>query len=420
MLSTIFAGFWIIRYLGPAGFGDLCIVRAVQIMLDVIADMGLTQLLPIRLSNKDESSAEVLATAFALRSITGVVAAILSIPVLVLIQGYGSEEAGLLLVAALFLLVSPSKIAEQWFIARGKARIVVISRVISLLMKSAFQVGAILLGFHVLALLAIDVIAMLVFGTLLNVMLWTKHRPEGVFRTRWSTVGSFTRASLPIWLAAVATILSVRVDQTMLGVIADDTAAGLYSAAARLSEFWFFAPVAIISNTVPILTRRFEAQGEGYQRNILQVSSALTCFSIVVALLTTAFAEPLVTMLFTAEYSDSAGVLTLHVWSLPFFALGYLSHNLRIIQGQQSSLLVRCAVGAGANILLNLLLIPVCGIYGAATATLISYFIGGVGWDLMIDRSHNLGRLQAKSFLPGNWYGSARMVFLRTRLSGAR
>ena len=87
----------------------------------------------------------------------------------------------------------------------------------------------------------------------------------------------------PIWFAAVAATISLRVDQAMLRVLLDAEATGVYSAAARISEFWCFIPIAVVTNIVPSLTRMFETDARVYKQNVLKACSLLTAFSFAAA-----------------------------------------------------------------------------------------------------------------------------------------
>lgn len=415
MVVTFFVGFWVVRYLGPAAFGELSVIRAVQGILNVVATIGLTQILPVRLASSESSAGSILVTAGLVRFCGATVAAAALIPILCGIQGYGMEDSGMLVVAALLLLVSPLELLDAWFVAQGKSRITAKCRMFSVVVTAALQVLAIRNGLGVLSFLAIDFVGSLVFGISLVVAMLAFAKPEGTASLDFEAARRLLWQSAPVWFSAVATIVSVRVDQGMLGMMLGDTAAGFYAAAARLSEFWFFIPVAVITNAIPALTRNYAGSRTSYSQNVLRVSSVLTSFSVTVAVGTTVTAHALVQFLFGSEFREAADVLVLHIWSLPFLALSYLSYNLRIIHGQKVSLLSRTVLAAVSNVLLNLFLIPVYGIKGAAWATLLSYVIGGIGWDLLIDRSHELGQLQVKSFFPNQWMSAARIVLLRLR-----
>lgn len=415
VVATFVVGFWVIRYLGPARFGEFSSIRAVLAILSVFASMGLTQLLPIRLASHKEPATKTLATAGLLRMAGGLIAAMISIPVLSYIQGYDSAHWEILLVAAIYLVLHPLELLDTWFVSQSQSRFMTFSKMGQLAVTSGMQVVAVISGFGLLAFVAIDVARVVIYGAFLLFFMKKYLRPEGRLEPDVRMARDLFRSTRPLWFAAAATIISVKVDQTMIRLLLDREATGLYAAAARLSEFWFFLPVAVVTTTIPTLTRQYKNDRTAYNRSVLRVSSVLTSFSIAVAFCVTMFSDPVVAIIFGQDYIASTSVLVIHVWSLPFLSLVYLSHNIRIIQGQQASLLPRTIAGAATNIVLNYLLIPLYGIKAAAITTLISYVVVGIGWDLLIDRSHGLGRIQARSFLPQHWIGAAMTVSSRIR-----
>ncbi|RYG09356.1 MAG: flippase, partial [Chitinophagaceae bacterium] len=98
--------------------------------------------------------------------------------------------------------------------------------------------------------------------------------------------------------------------------------------------------------------------------------------SLTVALFMT-FAAPYVYHIAYAdapEYWPGAKVLSVHVWAGIFVFLGSASGQFLIAEGFTGLSLLRTAMGAVVNIVLNILWIPKFGIIGAAYATLIAYF----------------------------------------------
>ena len=235
MIATFVVGFWVIRHLGPASFGELCIIRAVQGILNVLATMGLTQLLPIKLASRQSTAAETILTAALVRFGGAIFSAFASVPILCWIQGYTVDDWQILGLASLLLLISPAELLEAWFVSQTKTRFTVLSRMVSVVLTSTLQVLAITCGFGLVAFLAIDFLALLIYGGMLAIFMLSFLRPQGSPVTDINAVTRLVRESLPIWLSAGAAIISVRVDQAMLGMMLGKESTGLYAAAARLS-----------------------------------------------------------------------------------------------------------------------------------------------------------------------------------------
>ena len=87
----------------------------------------------------------------------------------------------------------------------------------------------------------------------------------------------------------------------------------------------------------------------------------------------TLLSDVLVILLYGEEYREAGQVLMIHIWAGVFVFLGVASSKWFISEGLQNYSTFNTIVGAVANVLLNLLLIPAYGIYGAAIATVLSY-----------------------------------------------
>ena len=62
----------------------------------------------------------------------------------------------------------------------------------------------------------------------------------------------------------------------------------------------------------------------------------------------------------------------IQIWSVIFVFLGVASSKWFIAEGLQKYSFYRTLAGAVLNVILNFILIPLYGIYGAAIATLVS------------------------------------------------
>jgi len=87
------------------------------------------------------------------------------------------------------------------------------------------------------------------------------------------------------------------------------------------------------------------------------------------------FARPAIALLSTSEYAEAFKVVPLIVFSYFLYGLGeFYSLGIHI---ENKSLLdsLILGIGAGSNIIMNIWLIPIFGIIGAALATILSYLI---------------------------------------------
>jgi O-antigen/teichoic acid export membrane protein len=93
--------------------------------------------------------------------------------------------------------------------------------------------------------------------------------------------------------------------------------------------------------------------------------------AVAAALPMTFLSTPIVILLFGNAYEASGAVLAIHIWAAVFVFLGVASSKWFLAENRQRLDLQRTLFGALVNVALNLLLIPMYGVVGAAVATVI-------------------------------------------------
>ena len=100
--------------------------------------------------------------------------------------------------------------------------------------------------------------------------------------------------------------------------------------------------------------------------------------SLLQSLVMTIFAKPIILIAYGEQYYDSIGALRIVVWYTTFAYLGSVRNIWILANEKQKYLWLINLLGAAANVILNVALIPALGIYGAAIASLASQFFTNV------------------------------------------
>src|SRR3546814_10286988 len=86
---------------------------------------------------------------------------------------------------------------------------------------------------------------------LVGLMSLIAYRFASGFRFHWiwdrSVAFGFLRRSWPILISGITAVIYVRLDVVMLTWWSSPAEAGIYSAAARLSEVWYFVPTLLMN-----------------------------------------------------------------------------------------------------------------------------------------------------------------------------
>ena len=178
-----------------------------------------------------------------------------------------------------------------------------------------------------------------------------------------------------LMFAGIVVSVYMKIDQVMLKEMLNTKAVGVYAAAVKLCEAWYFVPTVVTASLFPAILSTRQKSKPLYQDRLQKLYDLMVWGSVAVAIPTTLVADWLILILYGNEFKDAADVLRIYIWGGVFVALGVASSKWLVVENLQIYSFYRTALGAVLNISCNLWLIPIYGIKGAVFATLISYFI---------------------------------------------
>jgi len=178
-------------------------------------------------------------------------------------------------------------------------------------------------------------------------------------------------------LSGVLISMNKRIDVLMLGYFATDAIVGIYSFPLMITEGLSQLPIAISWNVDPVLGRYFAKNDyDKLQAFADKVKRTAFWFTTIFAILAIVL-YPIGFWIFTdGDYlSASWSVFTIIMFGVTIGAWYRPFRGILIVGGLpgMESVLVFCQITI--NIILNMLLIPIIGIYGAAIATMFSYLV---------------------------------------------
>jgi PST family polysaccharide transporter len=180
----------------------------------------------------------------------------------------------------------------------------------------------------------------------------------------------------PLMISAFSTMVYMKVDQIMLRSMVGETEVGIYASAVKLSELWYFLPMAIANSVFPEIVRsREQMSPERYRYRLQRFYDALAALAYCVAILVSLLAPVLVPLLFGENYAGAVPILQIHVWSFVFIALGVGRGKWLVVENLTKIAMGATVLGAVTNVGINWFVIPNYGGIGAAWATMISYAI---------------------------------------------
>lgn len=394
----LLVGVWIARYLGPEQFGLLSFATAFVGLFGAFAGLGLQGIVVRDIVLEPAGKGETLGTAAVLHVLGGLVAYGLILLVIFWLRPEDTLAKTLVAILGSMMLFKASDVAVYWFESQ------VLSKYTVLVQNGTFLAFALVKVVLILQDAPLVLFAWMVMGEAFAgavLMFWAISRvgfPLAGLRATAIRAGEMLRASWPLLVSGVAITVYMKVDQIMLGQIIGDKAVGLYSAATRISEVWYFVPMAIVASVLPAILQSRMASEAQYYRRLQLLFDVMVWLSIGVAVPMTFLSTPVVTLLFGSDYAAAGEVLAVHIWAAIFVFLGVASSNWYLAENRLVLNLQRAILGMAVNVVLNLCLIPSYGALGAAWATVISYAAAAFFFDLLQRETRRIFVMKVASF----------------------
>jgi len=237
----------------------------------------------------------------------------------------------------------------------------------------------------------------LVLGYLLSggrIFAWRSSKTRAIY---------LLRQSWPVIFSGMAIMVFMRLDMVMLKMMQGDYAVGLYSAATRISEVWYFIPMGIVSSVSPAIMR-VKDDPELFYSRLRKLFSLMTMTACIIGSIVALASHAIVRILYSSSYSGAAPVLAVHVWASVFVFLGVAQSPFDLSKNLLTLSLYRTIAGALINVAMNLYLIPRYSAMGAAIATVAAYAVSAVFANVLSAKTRPIFFMQMRSFLPTNFW----------------
>jgi O-antigen/teichoic acid export membrane protein len=400
----LFIGVWIARYLGPEQFGLLSFATAFVGMFGAIAALGLQGIVVRDLVRNPEGARETLGTAAILQLIGGLVAYLLMLVVIVSLRPDDTVARTIVAILGSMTLLEASKVAVFWFESQVQSKYTVWVQDGVFLVFAALKVVLILQQASLVDFVWATLVEALIAAIILLCVMSLRGPSFATLRVSAKRGMSLLCDSWPLILSSIAITIYMKIDQIMLGQMISDEAAGFYAVATRISEVWYFIPMAIVASVFPdILEAKKKRSKEQYYARLQKLYDLMVAIGVAVALPMTFLSTTIITLLFGEAYLGAGAVLAIHIWASVFVFLGVASGKWILAENRQLLSFQRAALGAIVNIGLNLWLIPINGVIGAALATVVSQAIAYWLYDGIQESTQKMFWMKLVAMNPLRW-----------------
>ena len=392
----LFVGTWIARYLGPKQFGLLSFATAFVTLFGALATLGLDGIVIRELVKGPTRNHEILGTAFTLKLTGGAITVMITLLSIFLVRGKETLILWLVGLSASVLIFQSVNVIDFYFQANVQSRYTVYAANLAFILITMTKVALLLLAAPLIAFAW----AALGEAALTAAFLLVIYRANCHDVTTWRYDGSVARQLLkdswPLLLAGLAVMVYMRLDVVMLQQMAGDREVGVYAAATRISEVWYFLPALLVASVAPSLIKCHRTDPDLFTVRFRRLYFVLVWLAVGLSVPLSLASGWIIRVLYGVQFNGAAPVLAIHFWASVAVFLGVASSQYLLVEQLQTISFYRTLIGVICNIILNLVLIPRFGATGAALATVVSYSIATVSIVLFKStRAHSLHMLMA-------------------------
>jgi len=395
----LFVGVWVARYLGPAQFGSLNFALSYIALFGSLTSLGLDGIVIRQIVGDSRNTLGVLGSTLALRLGGAFLALLASVIIINFVEPHDPMALLLVSIVAIGLIFQAFDTIDSYFQSQVQSKFSVWAKNIAFLVVAGLRVILIHLKAPVWAF-AVAGVAELALGA---VALWIAYGMVGgsllKWRTSWKMSVDLLKQGWPLVLSGMAIMIYMRIDMVMLKLMKGDAAAGLYAAATKVSEVWYFIAIAIVSSVSPAIMRS-RSDPQLYYDRLRTLFSVMIMISVTIGSGIALASHWIVERLYSDAYVQAAPVLAVHIWASVFVFIGVAQSPWDISEDFLKLALYRTVAGAVSNIVINLFLIPRYAALGAAIATVVSYAISSFVANAFDARTRPIFFLQLKSLLP--------------------
>ena len=406
LVIAFFAQVIAARYLSVGGFGGLTAGTALLDIGAILSGLGLAAGLSRYLPRVDAARKRMLTAASVL--VTFVVS--LAIGVLVVLTSsflakevFGSPEVtvSIQIFGAAIPFAALLNVAVGGIRGQEKALYrVYVKNLVHTIARIVLVVGAVVYGLDQAGIAGAYAIPYVVSSAF---ALWLLYRSLPRAQTAFDRklFSEVTRYSLPFTVSGVSSFVYRSIDIFLILYFLSDEATGIYGIAYAAVSFMGMFSTAFNYLSTPIASR-LESTGDiDDAMNLFELTARWLLIASVCALVPlSVFATDFITIIYGQKYEN--GGIILSVLAIGFAIKNVLSIHNPMLEalGRSKILSLNSVLAAVSNLALNIVLIPVLGIFGAALATVASFVLRDGLASVQVYRSLDRTPLTSHALLP--------------------
>ncbi len=358
------------RILGITEYGKLSFALAFTIFFTVFSDLGLSTIIAREVS-RDREKEQWFPTMLSLKAILS----LLVTATIILISFFATQDSSIRVVMwilAIYLFIQGIKsVFYPFFSARQRMEYISLLGISEAIIFTGLAF-VILFTWPSIKLLSWVYVLSGALGLTLAVLVFNAKIAPIRISISFAAWKKFLAMSLPLGLIGFLNGVFGSVDAITLGIFGQINQVGWYSAAYSLFNAVFLPATVITQVFAPVLSRAFKTSKDQLQKayNFQMEIMIFLAFGFLSGGL--ALSSKLINFIYKPTYSPAIFSLNFLLPAAAFLFLGAPLSLLLIACGREKQVFMVSFLAVGANVLLDLILIPILSLYGTAFATFVA------------------------------------------------
>ncbi|MCS7213287.1 MAG: flippase [Candidatus Calescibacterium sp.] len=361
----------IARYLGPEEYGILNYGMAFSLMFSPIALLSSDNLVVRNLSWFPNKSDEILGTFFFARLYSSILCLVASAPIAFFIVGEREETFVIILIFTSTYIFQASYVVDLYYQAELKNKNSVIIQNIGFLLSSAFKVYLLITKASIIAFAIASAIEFIISGMLFYISY--RIISKGQFKFSYEIFRNSLKDISILVLMSISIAIQARFDQILIKKLLSAEELGLYSVALKIVELIVIIPTLIFQVSLPAVSSAKIQDEKYYVKRLEQIYRFMFFFSSISTIALIIFSDEIIILLYGIEYEKSAHILPFLTSRIIIASFGLVRTIYITNENLFSFSLFTYLTGATLNIVLNYILIPKFGVYGAIISANIGF-----------------------------------------------
>jgi O-antigen/teichoic acid export membrane protein len=365
------------RALGTSEWGIFSYALALMTLFSVMCDIGVNSVLLRETAKQTPESEKYISTSFFLK----IVLSFLSAAGLLVLIFFLKNEAGVRVVIPIVaLMLFLDSMREFGFALNRAFENMEVEAATKIISNIALVVAGFIFISHFRTAVSVAW-AYVVAGVVGIVIMYFSirfHLTNLLPNFRKNLLVPIFKEGWPIATVGIFGTIMTSIDTIILGWFKNSHEIGLYSAAQKPIQLIYLVPGLVSTALMPVFSRLSSTDKEKMRLVVGRAVMFSLAFSVPISVGGILFGSEIITLLFGASYAGAANIFKIMVPAILAGAPGVIVSNAIFAEGKQKKILQFIIIGAIANIILCLLLIPPLGIYGGAISVTVAQLLGNI------------------------------------------